>query len=247
MPAATEKYVYGVIASGTPPPRTKGVGGRTLRVVEGERCAAITSDVAPPVRAGKDELLTHARVLQRALANGPVLPMQFGIVVPDEELVREQLLDPFAGELAAQLEELAGKVEVHLRAVYDEQALMSEVVKANSKVLGLSEGLRDKPADATYYERIELGQEVAQTAESLALEERERIVHELAPLCVEVAINDPRLERVACDAAFLVENASLAEFDEAVDALGEQNEGRLRFSYTGPHPPYSFVELPLQV
>jgi hypothetical protein len=124
---------------------------------------------------------------------------------------------------------------------------MEEVVSANAKVLGLSEALRDMPADATYYDRIELGQEVAQTVQALALEDRERIVDELSALFVDAMVNDPQHERVACDAAFLVELARLEEFDTAVNGLGERHHGRLTFSYTGPHPPYSFVELPLQV
>ncbi|HEX3509987.1 MAG TPA: GvpL/GvpF family gas vesicle protein [Solirubrobacteraceae bacterium] len=247
MTEETEKYVYGVVLLDTPLPKTKGIGGRKLGLVRGEDTAAIVSDVTPPVKTGKDELTTHARVLQRALEGGPVLPMQFGIVIPEEQLVREQLLDPFGEELVAQLHDLAGKVELHLRAVFEEEALMSEVVKANGKVLALSEALRDKPPDATYYDRIELGQEVAQTAETLILEERERILDVLTPLSAGARVNEAGHERVACNAAFLVEEEKLGEFDEVVNALGEANQDRLQFSYTGPHPAYNFVDLPLQV
>jgi hypothetical protein len=169
------------------------------------------------------------------------------MVMPDEEAVREQLLEPYSEELREQLEQLAGLVEVHLRAVYDETALMKEVVQANSKVSSLGAALQDKPADATYYERIELGQEVAQTVESVALQDREAVLDALEGLAVAVRVNDPNHERVACDAAFLVEERVLAAFDRAVDELGGRNQGRLQFSYTGPHPAYSFVELPVEV
>lgn len=247
MPMPTEKYVYGVVAADAAAPKGKGIGGRPLQVIREEACAALVSDITPPVQAGKDELTTHADVLQRALESGPVLPMQFGVVVPDEQVVREQLLGAFAGELSEQLHDFDGKVELHLRAVFDEAALMEDVVNSNAKVLALSEALRDKPPDATYYERIELGQEVAQTVEGIALEECQQIVEELSPLFVDALVNDPQHERVACDAAFLVEQEKLGDFDGAVDGLGAQHQGRLTFTYTGPHPPYSFVELPLQV
>ena len=247
MSSDSERYVYGVVLPDAQAPSTKGIGGRRLRIVHAARTAAIVSDVVPPVRAGKEELLTHARVLRRALEKGPVLPMQFGVVVPDEGVVCEQVLEPFAEVLAEQLQELDGKVELHLRAVYDEDALMGEVAGVNARVRALSASLRGKPADATYYERIELGQEVAQTIAGLAVEERERILEVLAPMCVDLAVNEVAHERVACDAAFLVERSQVVDFDAAVDALGERNEGRLGFSYSGPHPPYNFVELPLQV
>src|SRR5689334_3681526 len=76
---ATESYVYGITPSGAPVPKAKGIGGRRLRSVEASGVAAIVSDTKPPVRAGKDELKAHARVLERALQDGPVLPMRFGV------------------------------------------------------------------------------------------------------------------------------------------------------------------------
>ena len=51
---------------------------------------------------------------------------------------------------------------------------------------------------------------------------------------------------MAVNASFLVEAVSLERFDQAVNELGEQQAGRIRFKYTGPLPPHSFVELGLE-
>jgi hypothetical protein len=48
---------------------------------------------------------------------------------------------------------------------------------------------------------------------------------------------------MAVNASFLVERDGLSAFDRAVDALGEEQAGRIRLRYTGPLPPHSFVEL----
>jgi hypothetical protein len=247
VPSARESYVYGVRLSGTPLPGAKGVEGRKPRLVEAGELAAIVSDATPPVKAGKEALAAHARVLQRALERGAVLPMRFGVVMPDDDAVRDELLDPFADVLADQLRALDGTIELHLRAVYDEPALMREIVEGDPRIASLSRSLRDKDADATYYAQIELGERVAQAVEGAAARDRGEMLGELEPLCLAMSIGEPELEQVACDAAFLVEERRLAEFDRAVDELGRRNDGRIRFAYTGPHPPYSFVELPAQV
>jgi hypothetical protein len=244
---ARESYVYGVGLSVAPVPKAKGIGGRRLRVVESGELAAIVSNTTPPVRAGRAELSAHARVLQRALENGPVLPMRFGVVMPGDDEVRDELLEPFQEVLAEQLGELDGTVELHLRATYDEPALMREVVEGDPRIASLSRSLRDQSADATYYAQIELGERVAQAVEGAAARDRSELLGELEPLSLAVSVGEPPSEQVACDAAFLVEQVRLGDFDRAVDELGRRHHGRIRFAYTGPHPAYNFVELPAQV
>ena len=247
MSTSNESYVYGVSLPGAPVPKGKGIGGRKLRLVEADELAAIVSDTVPPVRAGKEELTTHARVLQRALENGPVLPMRFGVVMPGDEAIREELLDPYREVLAEQLGELRGAVELHLRATYDEQALMRQVVAGDRRIAALSRELRGQPSDATYYAQIELGERIAQAVDAASARDRTAILDALEPLCLAISVSDPAHEQVACDAAFLVEEERMPEFDRAVDELGRLGDGRIRFTYTGPHPAYNFVELPAQV
>ena len=159
---AKPKYVYGVTPRTASALRGTGIRRRRLHAIEDGQLAAIVSD-APEgdIQAGREELLTHARVLGRARAQGVVLPMRFGVVMPDEDAVRRELLEEYRDELLLQLREVDGKGELRLRAVYEEEALMKEIVEAHSDIAGLSSALRGRPVDAMYYERIELGQKVA--------------------------------------------------------------------------------------
>jgi hypothetical protein len=243
--AKDAKYVYGVVGRGDAVPRGTGVLRKRLHMVEDDELAAIVSNApAGEIAAGREELMAHARVLERAQKRGVVLPMRFGFVMPDEEAVREELLEGYHDELLTQLRELEGTAELHLRAVYDEQTLMREIMRSDPDIARLSAALRDQPVDATYYERIELGQKVAQAVERTASVDQAAILDVLAPLAVAVEVNEPEYERVAANVAFLVEQAQMPTFDRAVDELGDRNAGRLTFKYTGPLPPYSFVELP---
>jgi hypothetical protein len=234
-----------VVPSGVKAPAGRGLAGARLRLVEAGSIAALVSDVpGDELQVGKDELMAHADVLERALARGVVLPMRFGIVMDDDESVREQLLEPFHDDLAFQLEQLDGKVELRLRATYDEGAVLREIVEAKPAIGKRSAALRERPADATYYERIELGQMVAEAVEHTRERDTAEILERLEPLALAVDVAGPEHERVAAQISFLVDGGELTRFDQAVDELGRDHAGRVSFKYTGPHPPYSFVELP---
>src|SRR4051795_3454802 len=114
---STGKYVYGVVrATDGSWSKLKGLNGEPVSPVAVGELAALTSDVPDEfLEAGREELLTHSRVLEQALEKGTVLPMRFGVVFPDEESVRSRLLTPYRDKLEAQLEEMDGKVEINIK------------------------------------------------------------------------------------------------------------------------------------
>src|SRR5829696_3295175 len=98
------KYVYGVVrARGAASVRSEGVAGGPVTMVAENGLAALTSDVpGSELRSGREELTTHARILEQALEGGVVLPMRFGIVMEGEDSVRRDLLERHHDELLAQ-------------------------------------------------------------------------------------------------------------------------------------------------
>lgn len=239
------KYVYGVVrASDGSRRQLEGMNGEPVSLVSAGDLAALTSDVPEGfLEAGREELLTHSRVLEQALEQGTVLPMRFGVVLPDEQAVREELLVPHGEELEAQLGEMDGKVEVNLKALYDEETILREALAEVPEAAELRRSIQGKPEDATYYERIRLGELIAAALGDKREQTGPEIVARLSPHAVAVQVGEPVHERMALNASFLVEREGLRGFDEAVDALGEEQGGRIRLRYTGPLPPHSFVEL----
>jgi hypothetical protein len=169
--------------------------------------------------------------------------MRFGIVMEGEDEVRQRLLRGHADELKIQLERFADKVEVNIRATYDEQLLMREVVAEDAAVRRLRDSVKGKPEDATYYDRIRLGELVSKAVERRREADSARILEALWPFASDVQVAPPPHERVALSAAFLLERKRLQEFDQALDGFAGGQAGRLLFKYTGPLPPHSFVEL----
>jgi hypothetical protein len=238
------KYVYGVVPASAPAPSSSGIDGQSLELVRQDDVAALVS-AAPDedLTMGREAMTAHARVLEEAHSRGTVLPMRFGMVMSGEDEVQTNLLDLHHDALVAQLVELQGKAELRLRATYEEEPLLREVVEGDRDVARLRESLRDAPADATYYGRIQLGELVAQAVERKRARDAALIIDALAPLALALDVTPPPHERVVLAASFLVESGRIPEFDLAVGQIGEAQAGRMRFKYTGPLPPHSFVKL----
>ena len=237
-------YVYGIVGAGAKPPAVRGIGNAKVELVAGDGAAALVSDLAAgEVRLGREEMLTHARVLEKALARGTVLPMRLGVVMSDQDEIRRRLLDQHADDLSVQLSEFDGKVEVRIRAVYEEKALLREVVRGDPEIAALNRTIAGQPEAATYYARIELGERVAAGIERKRERDAAEIIDALAPAALAVDEGKTGHERVAVNASFLVERARLNEFNKILDAVAEAHGGRIKFKYTGPLPPHSFVQL----
>ena len=76
--------------------------------------------------------------------------------------------------------------------------------------------------------------------------EEHQIVERLAANALGVEVGDPMHERMVVNASFLVERNRLGDLDEALEQMAAEREGTIRFRYTGPLPPHSFVELSVE-
>src|SRR5437763_7993860 len=198
---------------------------------------------APPgaVETTRARLLTHARVLELLAADRTVLPMRFGVVAPSERVLRESVLGPRRKVFLSLLKRFEGAVEVDLRVLFDEGEALKEIVRGSPSVRRLQLSIRNRPADATYYDRIRLGETVAQEMSARGAREADRILAKLEPLVVEARRRPSEHERSVLHAALLVRRADLDRLDGAVKAIG--TDPRFHVRPTGPMPPYSFVDV----
>jgi Gas vesicle synthesis protein GvpL/GvpF len=238
-------YCYGVTwARVGLPEGVTGVGGEKVgSVTEGE-LAALTSPIASAnVRAKRRDLLNHSEVLAAALERGTVLPLRFGVVFEGEGALVDRFLRPRHGELSALLRRFEGRVELTVRAEYEEQAILAEIVETDPRIARLREETRDGPAAATYPLKVELGERVAATLQSRTDRDRKALLDRLGRLSVDVEVDQEPIEHRVVRASFLVERKNLTAFDDAMDELAREHAGRIRFKYVGPLAPHSFVDV----
>ena len=241
----TAVYVYGVAPAAekvdVEAPGVESSKQGVRRIVHGE-LAALVSDVESGPLVAARGLRAHWRVLEEAVATATVLPVRFGTVMESEDAVVDQFLAPRHDRLVALLAELSGKVQLSVKAFYDEERLMRGVVDESVAVARLRERVRQRPKAATYYDRIQLGELVAGEVEHARERDGAMVVDRLEPLAVAARLEPLGTPDAAVSAAFLVERSRVDEFSEAVARLSDEIKGEMRVRYIGPLPPYSFTE-----
>jgi hypothetical protein len=225
---------------------TRGIGGPddVVRTVEYDNLAAVVSD-APRTRhdISRDNLLAHQRVIEEAMSRTDILPAAFGMISASDEEVREKLLRFESDALQDALEYVRGRSQLGLTVLWNREQLFSEIVAEDETIRALRDATVGQSEDATYYERIRIGELTEAAISRKRGSEAEEILYALEPLAVETALNDNVSDMMILSAAFLVDRDQLETFDAQVDALGRAQSGRLIFRYVGPLPPYNFVNL----
>ncbi|MCM2390657.1 GvpL/GvpF family gas vesicle protein [Streptomyces albipurpureus] len=235
-------YVYGIAASAHPdlPENAAGIGDppRPVRIVSQGRIKALVSDAPEKIRPKRRDLLAHQDVLRQAGESGPVLPLRFGGVSPDDETLLSVLAEKeeyYVERLAA----LDGMVEYNLKATHDEEAVLYRVLSDDPALRESVEAGR-RTGGGSHEDKVRLGERVAQAVQTREVQDADLVRATLRNLSEEVSAG-PKSVGWLANLSFLVARDRSAELVNAVDVIRQENP-HLVLTVTGPLPPYSFVE-----
>jgi hypothetical protein len=249
MSDSAKTYVYGVIpaanASSWPADIVgiEGAGSPVRIVVEGD-LAALVSDLAPDHTPGRrEDVETHRTVLEHAIDHeATTIPMRFGIVMDDDDAVRERLLSKHRDELHGLLQDLDGRVQMTVKAFYADDALLEDALSADPQLVEKSSLIDQLPET----ERIQIGELLAKAVDARRAQVEAALLDELSPLADKVQVDPPSGERGALNAQVLIHRDRRQELDDKVHRMSEGLRGLLGFRYVGPLPPYSFASMSLE-
>ena len=252
MPRAASLYVYGVIPASDAQgwPGADGIDGpsATVRTLVAGELAALVSALPPDRIPGRlEDLEVHRRVLSLANERGTTIPMRFGIVIDGEDRVCHDLLVRHAHEFTDLLWKLDGHVQMTVRAYYVEDALLREVAETDPEIVRRTDAIQGLSDVESWQERVELGELVAERVAACRARDEQALLDRLAPCATDVRVDPPNSERVALNAHLLVRRDRRSALDDVVGVLGGALQGHLSLRYLGPLPPYSFVNLSLEV
>ena len=247
-PLDSGKYVYCIIHT-TESLRFGpiGIGGEPADVhtVNYKDIAAVVSDtpleVYDPTR---ENVLAHERVNEVVMRDFTVLPMSFSTVFKTSEDIVELLrtaYDAFRDVLG----KMRDKVEFGVKVLWEPDIVIREIEKDDENLRLLRQEISSQRG-STYFARMQYGRLV----DSLLQQRSEQLVNDifntLGSVSVASRANKPIGEKMILNAAFLVARDREADFDAKVKEIDARYEN-LKFKYTGPWPPYNFVNIRLKL
>ncbi|GHO93520.1 protein gvpF [Reticulibacter mediterranei] len=242
-------YLYGILASSD---RQEfgpiGIGGRedVVYTLPYQDIAAIVSR-SPIVKypVTRENTMKHAKVLDRAVEEGTVLPVRFSTISEAEGLIIEKVLQPRYQEFVDLLRKMEGKLELRVRARWpDMDAIFAEVVEENKDIKSLKEELlHEKDAQKKRAGMVKVGEMIQGVLEEKRKEEAKELLETLKPLSLEWRENQIYGDMNLINVAYLVNKEREVDFDKKVADLDSMYGKRKQLKYTRSLVPYNFVEI----
>jgi Mg2+ and Co2+ transporter CorA len=242
------KYVYCIIQSSEPlrfGPIGIGAAPAEVHTVNFKEIAAVVSDTPSEVfDATRENVLAHERVNEAVMRQFTVIPMSFGTVFKTRDDIIELLrgaYDAFRDVLVKMHE----KLEFGLKVLWDRDDVIRELEQEDEDIRRLKHEISSQKG-STYFARMQYGRLIDAALQARSERYVADIFEQLRDVAVASRANKPIGDRMIMNAAFLVARDREAAFDAKVKEIGAR-QAHLTFKYTGPWPPYNFVNIRLKL
>ena len=246
--ASRGKYVYCIIESGEPlrfGPIGIGADPSDVYTVHYRNLAAVVSDAPLEVfDSTRENVLAHERVNETVMREHTVIPMSFGTIFKTREDIVE-LLRSAAEAFGDVLNKMQNKLEFGLKVLWDRDQAVREVEHDDEDISRLKKEISGQKGP-TYFARMQYGRLIDSALQSRSERYVADILEQLREVSVASRINKPIGDKMIMNAAFLVARDMEPAFDRRVKDIGQRYE-KLTFKYTGPWPPYNFVNIRLKL
>jgi hypothetical protein len=238
-------WVYGVVPAGASLQELERREGLPdVWVVEAGDLAAVVGDAPQDdEKATRNQALAHARVLEAAVVDAPVIPFRFGIIVPGDQEVGTDLLDAHHDDLAQHLRNVDDRVQMTLKVYYHEEPVLREIVENEPEVARLREAMSEGPEEAMRDVRAQLGELVSNAVEQRRERDSADILERLKPVSQAAVVEGLEREFMVLNMPFLVDRDRQEEFEDSVEEVAQERQERMRFRLLGPMPVYNFIDV----
>ena len=223
------------------------VGGPVQTLSYDGLSAVVSDSPVTEYKSTRANMLAHEHAQERVMQELALLPVRFGTVTRDFDSAIpdiRKLLEKRSQDFNRLLSDMEGKVELGLKALWrDEQVIFEEILTENSRIRRLRNSLRRKPPEVVRFEGIPLGEMVKEALEDKKTRGAATLLAPLRPIAHRTRENKVVVDRMVFNAAFLIDVSQEEKFDRAVAMLDDRWGHRMDLKYTGPNPPWSFVEI----
>lgn len=238
-------WIYGVVPAGASLPELEQRQGlpEVWLVETGDLAAIVGDQPTADATATREQALAHARVLEAAIVDSPVVPFRFGTIVSggDQE-VGEELLKGYHDQLSQMLARFEDYVQMTVKVSYDDDVVLEEIIESQPEIAQLREQSRGDE-DLTRAIRVRLGELINQALEQTRARDANAILERLNSEASAQATDPPETEFMVLNTPFLVKRDRVEEFEEAVERVANDRQERMHFTLLGPMPAFSFIDV----
>jgi hypothetical protein len=242
------KYVYCIITSDKPLRFGEiGIGAEPPEVytIHYKNLAAVVSDAPLEVLdSTRENVLAHERVNETVMHDHTVIPMSFGTIFKTHDDIIELLRSAFDA-FGDVLNKMQNKLEFGLKVLWDPDQAVKEVESEDEDIAKLKKEISAQKGP-TYFARMQYGRLVDAALQARSERYVAKILNELRDVSVASRINKPIGDKMIMNAAFLISRNQEQAFDRKIKEIAGRLD-QLTFKYTGPWPPYNFVNIRLKL
>ena len=242
------KYVYCVIRSEQPlsfGPLGLGPEPAEVHTIHFRDICAVVSNTPMVVHdPTRENVLAHQRVNETVMQKHTVIPMSFGTVFKTDDDIMELLRSAYDA-FSDVLNKMQDKFEFGLKVLWDRDQIIREIEEEDEDIRRLKSEISSQKG-STYFARMQYGRLIDAALQSRTERYVAEIFTSLRSVSVASRSNKPIGDRMIMNAAFLVSREMEQPFDARVKEIGQQYD-KLTFKYTGPWPPYNFVNIRLKL
>jgi len=244
------KYLYAVVAGHAERSyEISGINDSSIYSIPGGEVTAVVSDVPNgKLRPERRHLSAHQGVLRRLMEESTPLPIAFGVIADGRKTI-EKILAENQSEFQKQLECVAGKVEMGLRASWDVPNIFEYFVSTRPELRSARDRFFGTHREPTQDAKIELGRMFDRTLNEDRENYTEEVEDVLSSYCFEIKRNKCRSEQEVMSLACLVgrDKAEQKAFEKGILEAANLFDNNYAFDYNGPWAPHNFVDMELKI
>ncbi len=242
-------YFYGIIHNYYSPEQFYELKETGLEVVSYEKISAIVAKrrYTDLTHSSKETLarllIEHQKVLEQVMNLGfaILIPMKLGTWSKDQSEVYK-ILEKGYSLCMEILGKVGNMVEVDVAVTWKYFDRLIQAVADDPEITEFKKELMAKE-QVSVADQMQIGKMIREKLNKKSESARTGIIKHLEPVCQELREHELMDDQMIANVAFLVNKGKISLFEEALDQLDQDFQGRLNFKYVGPLPCYSFYTL----
>jgi hypothetical protein len=207
--------------------------------------AAVVSDVPmTPLDSTRENVLAHERVNETVMRDHTVIPMSFGTIFKTRDDIVELLRSAYEA-FADVLNKMQDKLEFGLKVLWDRDEIVRAIEQEDEDIHRLKDEISSQKG-STYFARMQYGRLIDGALQLRSERYVAEFLQRLRDVSVASRVNRAIGDKMIMNAAFLVQRDQEQAFDRRIKEIASRFD-KLTFKYTGPWPPYNFVNIRLKL